>query len=272
MVEYYSFDDVLNELQLQEEELKRMVSEGELRAYRDENKMKFRKDDVESIKKTRVTEPTVVLPPSAPSVENAAPPAPAATVEETGELLLTPEPAGEILEPAAASGELDLAPAAAPTPAADAGETVAGETTGITEQMVFEDTDLTVAADETAGTAIESQETFVDEEEAVRTEPLQIAEEKTVGEEEEAAAPRARAARRGMAIATAAPPKAESHPILNIILFVGIVVLALAFCVGLDTSRIAREKADPDRATNLTKEVSKIFADILVDPNKLPPK
>ncbi len=272
MVEYFSFDDVLGELKLQEEELKRMVSEGELRAFRDENKMKFRKDDVESLKKGRVAEATVVLPPGTPSAEDTAPPAPPMAGEETGDTLLAPEPAGEILEPAPAGGmgDLDLSPDAAPA-VADAGETVAGETTGITEQMVFEDTDLTVAAtDGTTGTAIESQETFVDEEEAARTEPLQISEEKPAGEEEEEAS-RARAARRGMAIA-AAPPKAESHPILNIALFVGIVIVFLAGIIGLDAARIAQQEADPEIATGLTKEVSKMIEGIMIDPTKLPPK
>src|SRR5436190_10028776 len=58
----------MKELELGEEELKRMVSEGELRAFRDENKMKFKKEDVESLKKGRITEPTIILP-STPSSE-----------------------------------------------------------------------------------------------------------------------------------------------------------------------------------------------------------
>ena len=68
MVDYFSFEDVMKELELGEEELKRMVSEGELRAFRDENKMKFKKEDVESLKKGRITEPTIILP-STPSSE-----------------------------------------------------------------------------------------------------------------------------------------------------------------------------------------------------------
>ncbi len=68
MVDYFSFEDVMKELELGEEELKRMVSEGELRAFRDENKMKFKKEDVESLKKGRITEPTIILP-STPSQE-----------------------------------------------------------------------------------------------------------------------------------------------------------------------------------------------------------
>src|SRR5258706_11601608 len=62
MVDYFSFEDVMRELELSEEDLKRMVSEGELRAFRDENKMKFKKDDVEHLKKGRITEPTIILP------------------------------------------------------------------------------------------------------------------------------------------------------------------------------------------------------------------
>ena len=67
-MDYFSFEDVMGELELGEEELKRMVSEGELRAFRDENKMKFKKEDVESLKKGRITEPTIILP-STPSAE-----------------------------------------------------------------------------------------------------------------------------------------------------------------------------------------------------------
>ncbi len=68
MADYFSFEDVMRELELGEEELKRMVSEGELRAFRDENKMKFKKEDVESLKKGRITEPTIILP-STPTSE-----------------------------------------------------------------------------------------------------------------------------------------------------------------------------------------------------------
>lgn len=68
MPDYFSFEDVMGELELGEEELKRMVSEGELRAFRDENKMKFKKEDVESLRKGRITEPTIILP-STPSNE-----------------------------------------------------------------------------------------------------------------------------------------------------------------------------------------------------------
>lgn len=61
-MEYYSFDKVLNELQMDEDELKRLVSEGQIRAYRDQNRMKFRRDDIDSLKKGKQTEPTIILP------------------------------------------------------------------------------------------------------------------------------------------------------------------------------------------------------------------
>jgi hypothetical protein len=61
-IEYYSFERVLKELQIEEEELKRLVSEGEIRAFRDEDKMKFKRSDIEGLKKGRMTEPTIILP------------------------------------------------------------------------------------------------------------------------------------------------------------------------------------------------------------------
>jgi hypothetical protein len=53
--EFISFDKVLRELQMQEEELKRLVSEGEIRAFRDQDKMKFKKEDVERFRRARDT-------------------------------------------------------------------------------------------------------------------------------------------------------------------------------------------------------------------------
>ena len=51
--EFISFDKVLRDLQMQEEELKRLVSEGEIRAFRDQDKMKFKKEDVERWRRSR---------------------------------------------------------------------------------------------------------------------------------------------------------------------------------------------------------------------------
>jgi hypothetical protein len=61
--DFYLFEDVLKELELNESELKRMVSEGEIRAFRDADKIKFKKSDVDDLRKGKTTEPTVILPP-----------------------------------------------------------------------------------------------------------------------------------------------------------------------------------------------------------------
>ena len=48
--EFYNFDEALDQLNLKEEELKRLVSEGEIRAFRKGDTMKLRRSDVESLR------------------------------------------------------------------------------------------------------------------------------------------------------------------------------------------------------------------------------
>jgi excisionase family DNA binding protein len=48
--EFFSFEEALDELRLKEEELKRLVSEGEIRAFREGETMRLRKQDVESLR------------------------------------------------------------------------------------------------------------------------------------------------------------------------------------------------------------------------------
>ena len=48
--DFFSFDEALGELNLKEEELKRLVSEGEIRAFREGETMKLRRTDVESLR------------------------------------------------------------------------------------------------------------------------------------------------------------------------------------------------------------------------------
>jgi hypothetical protein len=61
--DFYSFEKVLRELHLQEEELKKLVSEGEIRAFRDDDKMKFKKEDIERFKKQAPANlPTIEAP------------------------------------------------------------------------------------------------------------------------------------------------------------------------------------------------------------------
>ena len=45
--EFYNFERALDELKLKEEELKRLVSEGEIRAFREGDTMRLRRADVE---------------------------------------------------------------------------------------------------------------------------------------------------------------------------------------------------------------------------------
>ena len=48
--QFLSFEDALDKLRLQEEELKRLVSEGEIRAFREGDTMRLRRTDVESLR------------------------------------------------------------------------------------------------------------------------------------------------------------------------------------------------------------------------------
>ena len=47
--DFLSFEKALRELKLRSEELKKLVSEGEIRAYRDGDSMKFRLEDVQAL-------------------------------------------------------------------------------------------------------------------------------------------------------------------------------------------------------------------------------
>lgn len=47
--DFVSFEKALRELKLRSEELKKLVSEGEIRAYRDGDSMKFRREDIASL-------------------------------------------------------------------------------------------------------------------------------------------------------------------------------------------------------------------------------
>ncbi len=60
-VEYMTFQEVLEELQIDEDELKRLVSNAELRGFRAGSSMKFKRDDVMNLKQGRETEPTIIL-------------------------------------------------------------------------------------------------------------------------------------------------------------------------------------------------------------------
>lgn len=47
--EFVSFEKALRELKMQSEELKKLVSEGDIRAFRDGDSMKFRREDIDAL-------------------------------------------------------------------------------------------------------------------------------------------------------------------------------------------------------------------------------
>ena len=49
--EFFNFEEALDQLRLKEEELKRLVSEGEIRAFREGDTMRLRRSDVEHLKR-----------------------------------------------------------------------------------------------------------------------------------------------------------------------------------------------------------------------------
>lgn len=104
--EYLKFEEVLQELQIDEDELKQLVSDGELRGFRDADSMKFKREDVLKVKKGRETEPTIILTDSDEAI---------GTEEASDELILEDqdeEPAviniDDIVEEGAEGGEIAL--------------------------------------------------------------------------------------------------------------------------------------------------------------------
>ena len=64
--EFISYDDAISELSLAKDELNELVSKGELRAFREGDDLRFKRDDILAMKKSRETEPTIVLSDTAP--------------------------------------------------------------------------------------------------------------------------------------------------------------------------------------------------------------
>lgn len=56
---YLSFEKVLKELQIEEDELKRLVSAGEIKAFREEDEMKFNLDEVKKLRE-KPSDPDVI--------------------------------------------------------------------------------------------------------------------------------------------------------------------------------------------------------------------
>lgn len=253
MADYFSFEDVLSELHLDEDELKRMVSEGELRAFREENKMKFRRDDVVGLKGgSRPSEPTVVFDGGGDSE---------GTILDldSGELPAVPQ---ETAVP-----ELDFGGGEAPAEEAPSEE---GETTGITQEMVFEDSDaLKVQPNEDSGG--ESGETFVDEssDTGAGTEALAVENEPGAAEAateeggesavtEEEAAPRVRAR---AAAADAGMPAEPAKPSAAMTVLVGIaaILMAVTGYVMVDLIRVMTSEGSQS-ASPMVQKIRDTFA------------
>ncbi|MHC4943972.1 MAG: helix-turn-helix domain-containing protein [Planctomycetota bacterium] len=58
--DYLSFEKVLRELQIDQDELKRLVSAGEIKAYREADQMRFKPEDIEKLKQDKSSDPDVI--------------------------------------------------------------------------------------------------------------------------------------------------------------------------------------------------------------------
>ena len=247
MAEYFSFEDVLGELELGEEDLKRMVSEGELRAFRDENKMKFKQEDVDALKKGRITEPTIILP-STPST------AEGTTDETVLDLDIGQETSA--LSDTAPPDDLLLEPTADTEPSVP---------------QVGSDDDLLIQTDEVG---VEQEETFIEEEAdtGLSTEPLQFADESVSETDETMEAPaveeavaagpvRARrpvAGVRARGVGGAVPVAVEeelerkrAHPVWTFFVLLTFIVSAYGAVFFIDQMRM--ELGQADRPSGLTE-------------------
>lgn len=61
--EFYSFDEVLKELQVEREELQKLVEDGEIKAYREGDKIKFLQEEINDFKSSRMDLPTIAVAP-----------------------------------------------------------------------------------------------------------------------------------------------------------------------------------------------------------------
>ena len=67
------FHQALEQLQMSETELQNLVARGDLKAFRAGGTMKFRAEDIERLKQERETEPTIIIPPGEPSMQDSGP-------------------------------------------------------------------------------------------------------------------------------------------------------------------------------------------------------
>jgi len=211
-MEYYSFDRVLSELAMGEGELKRLVSEGEIRAFRDEDKMKFKKSDIEGLKKGRMTEPTIILPSGGGDDESE-------LDDESSEVLLVEDDTSETLLDIDELDDDDFESGSSTSvPTVDF--SVDSDETGsetLTEELIFDDDSSSAFETED----IASQATFVDDDTGMTTEPIELIDDDDDDSETMVAPSPQRGARRG------AMPVAEApgNPVMSAVLVFSALVL-----------------------------------------------
>ncbi len=138
------FSQALSELQMGESDLQNLIARGELKAFRSKGTMKFRKADIDMLKKERATEPTIIIPAAGPeSVQvNADVPQDLGVDEAAAPVVPEPAPGG-----------------AAPTVDLGGGGAQSG-----TEEIVFEDSDLEILPLEGDASAATAEVTVAAEE------------------------------------------------------------------------------------------------------------
>lgn len=216
MADYFSFEDVLKELELSEDDLKRMVSEGELRAFRDENKMKFKKEDVDNLKKGRITEPTIILPST-----------PGGNQDET---VLDLDIGQETAELKAQSGNDDLMV-----------QQPDEEQVGVEETFIDEESDTGLTTEPLK---------LADEVETAET-----VESEAVTEEAPVERPARRMQRRTQVVHAATEDELErrrAHPIWTFILIFGFVTTMYSTLFAVDTIRLTGPSATGDQPSGMT--------------------
>lgn len=138
----FDFTQALSELQMSESELQNLIARGELRAFRSGGTMKFRKGDVDMLKKERATEPTIIIPAAGSGEVNVDVPQDLGVDESAATVVPETTPGG-----------------AAPT--VDLGGS--GPASG-TEEIVFEDSDLEILPLEGDASAATAEVTVAAEE------------------------------------------------------------------------------------------------------------
>ncbi len=154
--EMIDFTQALSELQMSQEELQNLIQRGDLRAFRSGGTMKFRRGDIDSLKKERATEPTIIIP-AAGSQEQV-------NVEVPQDLGVDESAATVVPETAPETG-------AAPT------VQIESSSQSGTEEIVFEDSDLEILPLEGDASSATAEVTVAAEE------PVVVPEEPTVAVE-----------------------------------------------------------------------------------------